>query len=122
MPAQSWKAFFNQRIRWASKADKYDDKRIFLVLLLVYLLNSCLLAMLLISGFVNKLWLFASLGLILVKYILEFSFVKKLADFFGMKRMLLPLLLMQPLHVIYTVIAGFLGKFGSYNWKGRKVK
>ncbi|MBK8952492.1 MAG: glycosyltransferase [Chitinophagaceae bacterium] len=26
----TWKAFFNQRIRWASKAGKYNDKRIFL--------------------------------------------------------------------------------------------
>ncbi|MFZ1451474.1 MAG: glycosyltransferase, partial [Ferruginibacter sp.] len=38
-PVHSVKEFFNQRIRWASKADKYDDKRIFAVLLLVYLVN-----------------------------------------------------------------------------------
>jgi hypothetical protein len=29
---------------------------------------------------------------------------------------------MQPFHIMYTVIAGWLGKFGSYKWKGRKVK
>ena len=33
-PVNSVKEFFNQRIRWASKADKYDDKRIFAVLLI----------------------------------------------------------------------------------------
>ncbi|MBC8033836.1 MAG: glycosyltransferase, partial [Chitinophagaceae bacterium] len=27
-PEKTWQAFINQRIRWASKADKYDDKRI----------------------------------------------------------------------------------------------
>ena len=31
-PMQSWKQFFNQRIRWASKATHYDDKRIFFVM------------------------------------------------------------------------------------------
>ena len=36
LPAGTFAAFFNQRIRWASKADKYDDNKIFLVLLLVY--------------------------------------------------------------------------------------
>lgn len=36
--AANWKAFINQRIRWASKATSYDDKRIFSVLILVYLL------------------------------------------------------------------------------------
>ncbi len=35
----TWKQFLNQRIRWASKADKYDDKRIVLVLISVYLFN-----------------------------------------------------------------------------------
>ena len=37
--APTWKAFFQQRIRWASKAAYFDDKRIFYVLLLVYLVN-----------------------------------------------------------------------------------
>lgn len=27
-PMPDWKAFFNQRIRWASKADKYKDKTV----------------------------------------------------------------------------------------------
>jgi cellulose synthase/poly-beta-1,6-N-acetylglucosamine synthase-like glycosyltransferase len=39
LPMPNWKAFLNQRIRWASKANKYDDKRIFWVLVLVYLFN-----------------------------------------------------------------------------------
>ena len=44
-PVNSIKEFFNQRIRWASKADKYDDKRIFAVLLLVYIVNVLLLVL-----------------------------------------------------------------------------
>src|SRR5439155_432663 len=38
-PMKTWKEFFNQRIRWASKTRFYDDMRIFWVLLLVYLFN-----------------------------------------------------------------------------------
>src|SRR4051812_19175643 len=33
LPMQTWKDFFDQRIRWSSKARFYDDKRIFWVLL-----------------------------------------------------------------------------------------
>ena len=29
---------------------------------------------------------------------------------------------LQPLHVAYMVVAGWLGKFGNYKWKGRSVK
>ena len=39
------KEFFNQRIRWASKADKYDDKRILPVLALVYFFNATMLVL-----------------------------------------------------------------------------
>jgi len=35
-PMRNWSDFLNQRIRWASKADRYDDKRIIAVLVLVY--------------------------------------------------------------------------------------
>jgi cellulose synthase/poly-beta-1,6-N-acetylglucosamine synthase-like glycosyltransferase len=49
-PVKSWKDFYAQRIRWASKARQYDDKRILPVLVLVYLLNLCFVV-LLIAGF-----------------------------------------------------------------------
>jgi hypothetical protein len=29
--------------------------------------------------------------------------------------------LMQPFHIVYTVIIGWMGKFGSYHWKDRKI-
>ncbi|RYF90783.1 MAG: glycosyltransferase, partial [Chitinophagaceae bacterium] len=37
--AHSVRGFFNQRIRWSSKAVHYDDKRIFRVLVTVYFVN-----------------------------------------------------------------------------------
>ncbi len=42
-PMPDWKNFLNQRIRWASKADQYQDKTIFYTLALVYAMNACLL-------------------------------------------------------------------------------
>ncbi len=44
-PVKTIGQFFQQRIRWASKADKYDDKRMLPVLLIVYLFNLLLFAM-----------------------------------------------------------------------------
>ena len=48
-PMKTIRDFFNQRIRWASKADKYDDKRIFWVLVIVYFFNLLLLLLPFIS-------------------------------------------------------------------------
>ncbi|HLK30866.1 MAG TPA: glycosyltransferase [Puia sp.] len=119
-PETTWKGFFNQRIRWASKADKYDDKRIFWVLLLVYIVN-LLFAALLIASFWNKIYfaLFFLLGVL--KTVIEYLFVKTVAIFFEQENLMTYFPLLQPLHILYTIVIGWLGKFGSYQWKGRKV-
>lgn len=119
--AKTWKEFFNQRIRWASKANKYDDQRIFWVLLLVYLFNFSFLC-LLIAGFFNyRYWLYL-VYLWIAKTIIEFPFVYSVASFFKRRSLMKYFFFFQPLHICYTIIAGWLGQFGSYEWKGRKVK
>ena len=119
-PLQTFNGFVNQRIRWASKADKYDDKRIFGVLLLVYLINLLFLGLLLASGWnIGYLWLF--LVLLLVKTLVEYPFVRSVAQFFGQQRLMVYFPLLQPFHILYTIVIGWLGKFGSYRWKERKI-
>jgi cellulose synthase/poly-beta-1,6-N-acetylglucosamine synthase-like glycosyltransferase len=120
-PAESWKQFFHQRIRWASKADRYDDKRIFWVLLLVYFLNVFFLAGA-VAGCWKNIWLFFTLLLLLAKILIEFPFVNSVAHFFGQQRLMKYFPFFQPLHIVYTIIAGWLGKFGKYEWKGRQIK
>jgi len=130
-PVRSVGEFFNQRIRWASKANKYDDKRIFWVLLLVYLVNALLLTLPVISVFNNiqypifnvqcsmfGVWLL----LLAAKTITELVFLYPVAKFFSKQKLLWLFPLMQPFHIIYTVIAGWLGTFGRYTWKERSVK
>ncbi len=114
--ATSWKAFFHQRVRWASKADTYDDKRIFWVLLLVYVVNVVFLA-LLAGAFFNYWWLWLLLFLLLLKTIVEYPFVRDVATFFGQQRLMPWFPALQPLHIVYTIVVGWLGKFGSYVWK-----
>ena len=128
---KSLAAFFNQRIRWASKADKYEDRRILPVLFLVYLFNVMLLALPVISLFSNiqysifniqcsliEVWIL----LLLLKTITELFFLFPVVWFFNKRSLLWLFPVMQPFHIVYTVIAGWLGKFGSYKWKERKVK
>jgi cellulose synthase/poly-beta-1,6-N-acetylglucosamine synthase-like glycosyltransferase len=116
-----WKSFFNQRIRWASKATHYKDTRIFLVLLLVYLTNLFLFVLFVLCFFYPQLFSFW-LTFILTKTLFEMPFMYKVAKFFSLQKLMLWFVLMQPFHITYTVISGWLGKFGTYNWKGRKVK
>jgi cellulose synthase/poly-beta-1,6-N-acetylglucosamine synthase-like glycosyltransferase len=123
-PISTWKGFLNQRVRWASKADKYDDKRIFGVLLLVYFFNLLLLLLPIIATAISQVavviifWF----SLLILKTIVEFLFLFPMAKFFSKQQILWWFPLAQPLHILYTVIAGWLGKFGKYSWKSRNVK
>ncbi len=119
--AKTWKEFFSQRIRWASKATHYNDLKIFSVLVLVYFFNLVLLA-LLVSGFwFHYLWLGFAV-IVFAKTIIELFFIYPVAYFFNKAGLLKWFLLFQPVHILYTVIAGWLGRFGSFEWKGRRVK
>ena len=116
----TWKRFVHQRVRWASKADRYDDKRIFWVLLLVYLVN-VLFVLLAVGACWNFWWLWLFLILLLVKTLVEYPFVRAVAAFFGQGDLMVYFAPLQPLHICYTVVIGWLGKFGSYQWKDRKI-
>jgi poly-beta-1,6-N-acetyl-D-glucosamine synthase len=119
-PMESWSSFINQRIRWASKAMKYDDKRIIWVLLLVYLFNLFFLV-LLIAGFWNNFyWIFFVIGWVL-KTMVELPFFYSIAEFFGKKWAIKWFFFFQPVHIFYTIISGLFGQFGKYEWKGRRV-
>jgi poly-beta-1,6-N-acetyl-D-glucosamine synthase len=120
-PMKTWKAFFNQRIRWASKASAYSDKRIFPVLLLVYLFNLSFLA-LAIAGFIHyQYWIWLA-ALWVAKTIVELPFFISIARFYDKQWAVKLFFFFQPLHIAYTIISGLFGQLGKYEWKGRVVK
>lgn len=119
--AAGWKEFFNQRIRWASKSSDYTDKKIIYILMVVYFYNLLFPVLALTMFWYDKGWMMLLLFM-LFKVLVEFPFVASVAKFFGLSKLMWYFPFLQPLHIIYTVIAGWLGKFGSYQWKNRKIK
>jgi biofilm PGA synthesis N-glycosyltransferase PgaC len=120
-PMKTWKAFFNQRIRWASKATQYNDPRILPVLILVYLFNLSFLLLLVMGCWQPVYFLYAG-ALLIMKVIAELPFFISLADFFNKRWAVKFFPLFQPLHILYTLLSGLLGQFGKYEWKGRKIR
>jgi cellulose synthase/poly-beta-1,6-N-acetylglucosamine synthase-like glycosyltransferase len=120
-PSETIKEFINQRIRWASKADKYPDFKITTVLFLVYFLNAWIFFIGVYSFFRLKFF-YLLLLLFTVKISAELFFLFPVTKFFGKQKLLWWFIPSQPFHIVYTLIAGWMGKFGSYTWKERKVK
>ncbi len=119
--AISWKEFFNQRLRWASKAGNYKNINILLVELLVYLFNLSFLALLIASAWDLK-FLFWFLGLWVAKTIIELPFAFSVATWFDRRSLLKWFFFFQPLHIAYTIYVGLFAQFVKYEWKGRRVK
>ena len=121
LPQPDWKGFLQQRIRWASKSGKYNDARLTGILMLVYFFN-VLLLVLAVGAVFSKVLLTLVVVIYVVKVIIELCFLIPVARFFGSSRVLWFFPFLQPLHILYIVIAGFLGFMGDYEWKGRRVK
>ncbi len=119
-PMPTLKGFLNQRIRWASKTNKYKDVSVVVVLWLVLLLNISLLLLPFSSLFYPLLFYFWIL-LVLLKTIIEASFATHIAAFFSIQLKWKDTLLQFP-HILYTAFAGCFGMWGKYQWKDRKVQ
>ncbi len=116
-PADSWKTFFNQRKRWASKWKSYKGLKNSLLALLIVFFN--------LSIIISTIELLneAHLSLIIlltVKVILEFSFLKSILKSMARSLSIPAFLFLQICYPYYVVLFGLSANFGSYSWKGRK--
>jgi len=120
-PMLSWKEFFSQRKRWASKTLVYDDYRIIAVLAFVYLFN-CIFVVWMVASFFNPFYWWYALGFWIIKPIIELPFVFSVSQFYNERSLMKYFFFFQPLHIFYTVFVGLFSQFGKYEWKGRKTK
>ncbi len=87
---------------------------------MVYLFNVYIFV-LSISSFFNHDHFYLFIELLFGKVVIELFFLYPVSKFFKKEKMLWWFPIAQPFHIVYTIIAGWLGKFGSYKWKERKV-
>lgn len=121
IPQPDIRSFLHQRVRWASKASKFRDRRVTGVLLVVYLWN-LMFPILLAGAWLEPVlgWFF--LGCLLYKTLVELLFLVPVTRFFHKERLLLYFFPCQILHIPYILTTGFLGLFKRYEWKGRILR
>lgn len=114
------KAFFNQRIRWASKTKRYTDKNMLFVLSFALVLNVSIVASFVLLWFYKWFGLYC-IAVVLLKAIAEWQLIKKAKNYF-IQTHFFTFLVLQPLHIVYVCIAAWFSFFGNYTWKERRVK
>ena len=118
--ADKWKAFIQQRIRWASKAKNYRSSSIKATLSLVFIVNLIPVLLFLLS-LTNIVYLKYYLIFLLIKGLGELPFMLHTSIFFGKQRLISWFIPSQIIHTVYTVIAACFGMITHYEWKGRKL-
>ena len=118
----NWRSFYNQRKRWASKWQHYNNWQTTALAVFVFLAN---LVVPLSFGF----WFFDFIStkilllILLLKYSAEFIFLSLIINFLRKKSLIWLIPFVQIIYPLYVVFFGLVAqKQGEYVWKGRKLK
>ena len=113
-PPSSWKQFYNQRLRFASKGFKYPFK-VTLSLISMYLFNLSFIFLLLFSFWSVKIFVILMTGIV-IKILGEYIFLSKAKSKLSSNVNLVIIFIASILHIFYVVYFGAATQFQSYEW------
>ncbi len=114
-------SFYKQRIRWASKSGAYPEKKITLILGIVFLLSLYLLIGIPILFIYPQSIVIFSI-IFFTKMIVDYYFLRKMSFFFSKQDLLKSFLQSFFIHILYIVVIGTMSQIKKdYEWKGRKT-
>ncbi len=117
----NWMDFIRQRIRWISKSSAYSFRYVQILLVSIYLFNLCLL-LAAFALFYDSTYGALLLAAYLLKIIVEGIFIWPVLRLFNQQKAMLWFVVVQPIHILYTVFIGVFGIFIPVQWKGRPIR
>ncbi len=120
---ENWNAFYNQRIRWASKSSDYKEWQVTMMLGTVWLFCINIFVSLFALFFLGLAGLSLVFGQLLLKSCVDYALLSRTTKFFRRPDLMNYFLPAQFLHIFYIASVGLLSIFvKKYNWKGRTTK
>jgi poly-beta-1,6-N-acetyl-D-glucosamine synthase len=117
----SFKDFIDQRIRWAGKTKKMNDRFIIMFGGLIVLLQFSLLVLLSLSLVGSGNWLYF-FGLVTIKLIFEFRLLSAMSRVFNIPWSFTSFMVMSLLHPFYAIFVALFSLVYKPKWKGRKIR
>ena len=122
-PAQTWSDFNQQRIRWATKSNTYEDKSVLLTLIAVFLFHCFIVLSLMACILFGSSYLKLFVMMLFMKLIADFSLLRNATKFFNNKEAMWQFVPSFFIHIYYIVYIGIVSNLKkSYVWKGREVR
>ncbi len=119
-PHQSWRGFYYQRKRWASKWRAYESYWPSLLAVFVFMSNAAPVVAVVawLLGFLNGN---STLLVIALKLLPEFLFLRQILVFLQKKSSVKIIPLTQLIYPLYVLFFGFAAQGKGYSWKGRNL-
>jgi cellulose synthase/poly-beta-1,6-N-acetylglucosamine synthase-like glycosyltransferase len=114
-------SFFKQRIRWANKRGRYEDKSIFVMLISLYFFFLSFAWNVLLTP-VDPQLLFPVMVVFGGKIIVDYFTLRSGARLFKQHLSIPYFLIAELFHVPYIVIASAIGQLSTLQWKGRTIR
>lgn len=119
----TWKAFFQQRLRWGTKSRGYTNWKITALLAIVFFLCWSIIAALLAIAFAPLQGTVLLLLLLGVKVGTDYRMLKTATQYFGNTFLMRTFFPSQLFHILYISVIGVASNlFRTYTWKGRRVR
>ena len=114
-PADGFKNFISQRVRWASKSKGYKDLLSAYTALIVFIASFFMMAVFFL-GFLNPSLLLIFFGFLIIKSLADFPLLWIVTTFTGQRNLLKWFLPFQLIYTFYIVAAGILSLLNRRKW------
>lgn len=117
----TWRAFYRQRVRWASKWAANGRIATMIAAVFVFLTNVMTLGLgiwAFFEGFAEP----STLLLLLLKYSFEFVFLSFMMSFFKQPKLIFWIPIIQLIYPFYVLFFGLAAQQKTYEWKNRKLR
>lgn len=121
-PNKDLRGFIHQRKRWASKGLFYQNKKLVLLLAMIYLFYLSIPLQIIFSFFISKFFLLTVITFLLTKFSLEYRVISKGKDLLFDGAVLRYFLIVELFQIIYIIVIGVLGAYGNIIWKERVLE
>jgi cellulose synthase/poly-beta-1,6-N-acetylglucosamine synthase-like glycosyltransferase len=120
-PPANWRAFYQQRVRWASKWAVNKRVATMMVAIFVFLANlfTLILMGLALSKGLADFWINT---ILIIKFLPEFLFLSLIIRFLNKNKLVGYIPLVQLFYPIYVLFFGITAQRKGYEWKGRKLR
>ncbi len=119
----TWSALWNQRIRWASKNNRYSKGIYKWMTAVIWLFFISIIMNFLLIPVSQGFSFFVALIQLLILGIMDFLYLQNMCKYFNKSKSLERFIPGMFVHLFYVVIAGFAALLkGKYVWKDRRVR